>query len=209
MSGASEALKRYRQAEAAVREEVGRLLAPAGLAVRGLRPEGGGGWRLWVIPAGAPAPRAGAGEGAVGMEPPAEAGGAGSPTAGAAPLARRDGETLAELVSRADGRLRVGRGEGPGGIRAVPATAEARVEWLAGTLVGDTLLALRHAGEPEDAEAALRHLYRQLGRFRGESERLGGSGDPAPFLAALGRWAPAGFPGGAEFLDGAEAAAHA
>lgn len=209
MSRASEVLEQLRRAEAAAREEIERLLAPAGLAVSEIRAEGDG-WRLRVAPQGPAVP---GGVGSTGLEaapaasalPPAPA----PLTCGVERLVREPGETLMALVSRAGDRLRVSRGEGRGGVCVAPATDAERVEWLAGTLVGDTILALRHLGEPEDGERALQELHRQLGLFLHESRRLVRSEDPAPFLAAVDRWTPAGFPRGRAFLVAGEGVAHA
>lgn len=214
MSRASEVLGELRRAEAAAREEVERLLAPAGLAVSEIRPDGDG-WRLRVVPLDADvwtAPR-GAGR----EEDPATSVAAADAshrvptprTRGVEPLVRQSGETLMVLVSRAGDRLRVSRGEGPGGVCVAPATDAERVEWLAGTLVGDTVLALRHLGEPEDGERAMEELHRQLGLFLRESRRLVRSEDPGPFLDPVDRWMPAGFPRGRAFLARGEGVAHA
>jgi hypothetical protein len=113
------------------------------------------------------------------------------------------------LVSRAGGRLPVARGQDAGGVCVAPATDAERVGWLAGTLVGDTILGLRHLGEPEDGERALQELHRQLGLFLRESRRLGRREDPAPFLEAVDRWTPPGFPRGQAFLARGEGVAHA
>lgn len=209
MSRASEVLEQLRRAEAAAREEIGRLLAPAGLAVSEVRAEGDG-WWLRIAPR---SPEVPGGPGGAGLEaaPPASA----RPpapvplTRGVEPLVRQPGETLIALVSRAGDRLRVSRGEGRGGVCVSPATDAERVEWLAGTLVGDTILALRHLGEPEDGDRALHELHRQLGLFLHQSRRLVRSEDPAPFLAAVERWTPAGFPRGRAFLAAGEGVAHA
>jgi hypothetical protein len=194
MSRASEVLEQLRHAEAAAREEIGRLLAPAGLVVGEARVEGDG-WRLLVVPLRSELRD---GQGSAAVEPLARAAAPGpAPLArGAEPLVRRPGETLIGLVSRAGDQLRVSRGEGQGGIRVAAATNAERVEWLAGTLVGDTILALRHLGEAEDGERAFPELQRQVGLFQDESRRLGQSDDPAPFMAAVARWTPAGLPRG-------------
>lgn len=209
MSRASEVLEQLRRAEAAAREEIGRLLAPAGLVVSEVWAEGDG-WQLRVAPR---EPEVPGGPGRVGLEaaPPASAHPqAPAPlTRGVEPLVRRPGETLMVVVSRAGDRLRVSRGEGQGGVCVAPATDAERVEWLAGTLVGDTILALRHLGEPEDGDRALQELHRQLGTFLRESRRLVGSQDPAPFLEAVDRWTPARFPRGRAFLARGEEVAHA
>ena len=113
------------------------------------------------------------------------------------------------LVSRAGDRLPVARGQGAGGVCVAPATEAERVGWLAGTLVGDTILGLRHLGEPEDGERAIQELHRQLGLFLRESRRLVRREDPAPFLEAVDRWTPAGFPRGQAFLARGEGVAHA
>ena len=113
------------------------------------------------------------------------------------------------LVSRAGDQLRVSRGEGPGGLRVAPATDAERVQWLGGTLVGDTLLALRHLGEAEDGDRAIQELVRQLELFRAESRRLVRTEEPAPFLEALDRWTPAAFPRGRAFLSRAAEVARA
>ncbi len=204
MSRASEALEQFRRAEAAAREEIERLLAPAGLAVSEVRVEGDG-WRLRVAPQGPEVPG-----GPADAERKAASPASTRPPAPApAPLVREPGETLMAAVSRAGDRLRVSRGEGPGGVRVAPAADAERVEWLAGTLVGDTILALRHLSEPEDGERALQELHRQLGLFLHESRRLVRREDSAPFLTAIDRWTPAGFPRGRAFLARGEEVAHA
>lgn len=214
MSRASEVLGELRRAEAAAREEVERLLAPAGLTVSEIRPDGDG-WRLRVVPGDAGARSVPGGAGREGAQPVAavdDSVGARVPaphTRGVEPLVRQPGETLMALVSRAGDRVRVARGAGPGGLCVAPASDAERVEWLAGTLVGDTVLALRHLGEPEDGERALEELHRQLGLFLRESRRLIRSEDPGPFLDAVDRWMPAGFPRGRAFLARGEGVAHA
>ena len=216
MSRASEVLQQLRRAEAAAREEVERLLAPAGLAVSEIRPDGDG-WSLrvvsrdadvWSAPSGAgpdgtSAQSLAASDASAGSRVPAPR------PRGVEPLVRQPGETLMALVTRAGDRLRVSRGEGPGGVCVAPTTDAERVEWLAGTLVGDTVLALRHLGEPEDGGRALEELHRQLGLFLRESRRLIRSEDPRPFLDAIDRWMPAGFPRGQAFLAHGEGVAHA
>lgn len=213
MSRASEVLEQLRRAEAAAREEVERLLAPAGLVVSEIRSDGEG-WRLRVVPRGAEvrggagreedsAPSVGTADSSARVRPAAPL------TRGVEPLVRQPSETLMALVTRAGDRLRVSGGEGPGGVCVAPATDAERVEWLAGTLVGDTVLALRHLGEPEDGERALEELHRQLGLFLRESRRLIRSEDPRPFLDAIDRWMPAGFPRGPAFLARGEGVAHA
>jgi hypothetical protein len=202
MNQVSEVLVALRRAEAAARDELERLLAPAGLGVAEIRADGEG-WRLQVVPRNAarevvpPAPAA----------PATHAGARARRTAD--PLVRQPGETLIALVSRAGDGLRAGRGDGPGGVRAPAATDAQRVQWLGGTLVGDTLLALRHLGEPEEGERALQELVRQLDLFRRESRRLVRGEDPAPFLEALERWTPPGFPRGRAFLARSEEVARA
>jgi hypothetical protein len=214
MSRASEVLGELRRAEAAAREEVGRLLAPAGLAVSEIRPDGDG-WRLRVVPLDS---EVGSAPGAAGREKyPAQSVAASDASArvpapltrGVEPLVRQPGETLMALVSRAGDRLRVSRGEGPGGVCVAPATDAERVEWLAGTLVGDTVLALRHLGEREDGDRAMEELHRQLGLFLRESRRLIRREDPGPFLEAVDRWMPPDFPRGRAFLARGEGVAHA
>lgn len=216
MSRASEVLEQLRRAEAAAREEVERLLAPAGLVVSEIRPDGDG-WSLrvvsrdadvWSVPSGAgpdgtSAQSLAASVASAGSRVPAPR------TRGMEPLVRQPGETLMALVTRGGDRPRVSRAEGPGGVCAAPATDAERVEWLAGTLVGDTVLALRHLGEPEDGERALEELHRQLELFLRESRRLIRSEDPGPFLDAIDRWMPAGFPRGQAFLAHGEGVAHA
>lgn len=214
MSRASEVLEALRRAEAAARKEVARLLAPAGLAVSEIRPDGDG-WRLRVVPGDAGVRSVPGGAGREGAQPVVAADdstGVRVPaphTRGVEPLVRQPGEMLMALVSRSGDRLRVSRGEGPGGVCAAPATDAERVEWLAGTLVGDTVLVLRHLGEPEDGERALEELHRQLELFLRESRRLIRSEDPGPFLEAVDRWMPAGFPRGRAFLAREEGVAHA
>lgn len=213
MSRASEVLEELRRAEAAAREELERLLAPAGLAVSDIRPDGDG-WRLRVAPRN-PVLRSAAGGGDA-VRPRASHGDSAAPppvppalSRRPPPLARQSGETLMALVSRTGDRLPVSRGQGPGGVCVAPATDAERVVWLAGTLVGDTVLGLRHLGEPEDGERALQELHRQLGVFLRESRRLVRSEDPVPFLEAVDRWTPAGFPRGQAFLARGEGVAHA
>jgi hypothetical protein len=201
MNRASEVLEELRRAEAAACEELERLLAPAGLAVGEVRADGDG-WRLRLFPRQADAH---VDPSAAPTQPPD-----GEPRSrGVEPLARRPGETLMALVSRSGDRLRVSRGDGSGGLRVAPASDVERVRWLGGTLVGDTLLALRHLGEPEDGDRALQELARQLDLFRAESRRLIRSEDAAPFLEALDRWTPAAFPRGRAFLARAEEVARA
>ena len=220
MSRASEVLEQLRHAETAAREEVERLLAPAGLAVSEIRSDGDG-WRLRVVPREADARSAPGGAGRDADPAPVAAAesrrrgpapltrGVEPLTRGVEPLVRQPGETLMALVSRAGDRLRASRADGPGGVCVAPATDAERVEWLAGTLVGDTVLALRHLGEPEDGEKAVQELLRQLGLFLRESRRLIRSEDPGPFLDAIDRWTPAGFPRGRAFLAAGEGVVHA
>ncbi|HEX8243443.1 MAG TPA: hypothetical protein VF541_08110 [Longimicrobium sp.] len=203
MNRASEVLEKLRRAEAAACEELERLLAPAGLAVGEIRADGDG-WRLRLLPRHAHAHAAPTAAAALAQPPDGE-----SRSRGVEPLARRPGETLMALVSRAGDRLRVSRGDGPGGLRVTPASDVERVRWLGGTLVGDTLLALRHLGEPEDGDRALQELVRQLDLFRAESRRLIRSEDAAPFLEALDRWTPAACPRGRAVLARAEEVARA
>lgn len=204
MSRAREVLDEYRRVDAAAREEVGRLLAPAGLEVTEMVRDGEG-WRLRLVDAvvaghvsSSPVPS---------VVPVVRA--AARSTGAAEALVREGGESLMSLVSRAGNRLRVSETEGPGGLRAAAAGAVERIAWLGGTLVGDTVLALRHLGRPEDGDDVVGELHRQLRLFRQESERLLGTDDPAPFLAAVDRWMPPAFPRGAVFLARAEEVAHA
>lgn len=204
MSRAREVLEEYRRADAAARQEVDRLLAPAGLVVTELARDGDG-WRLRVaagaggaVPATPSVPAA---------EPQVQAGE--RVTSGAEPLVRAPGESLLALAARGGDRLRITRAGGEGGLQVPPAAAEDRVGWLAGTLVGDTVLARRHLGEPEEGEAVVAELHRQLRLFTQESTRLIGTGEPGPFLRAVDRWMPSGFPRGAAFLTGSEDVAHA
>lgn len=205
MSRATEVLEALVRAEAAAREELERLLAPAGLRVGEVLREGDG-WRVLLRNGarsrgreGDAAPTPGRAEGVLGLSaaetrPP-------PPTHDARALVRREGETLAALVDRAGERLRVCPGDGPGGI-ALPAPAPGeRLAWLAGTLVGDTVLALRERGEPEDGESAHAQLPRQLALFREESVRVSGSADTGPFREALSRWSAAGFLLGEGVMD--------
>ena len=213
MNRASEVLEQLRRAEAAAREELERLLVPAGLAVTDMHADGDG-WRLRVAPRDSVVrSAAGRGEG-VGPEAslrdsPAMPSASRPLPRSAPPLVRQPGETLMALVSRAGDRLPVACGQGAGGVCVAPATDAERVGWLAGTLVGDTILGLRHLGEPEDGEQALQELHRQLGLFLRESRRLVRREDPAPFLEAVDRWMPAGFPRGQAFLARGEEVAHA
>jgi hypothetical protein len=204
MSRAREVLEEYRRADAAARQEVDRLLAPAGLVVTELARDGEG-WRLRLVP--------GAG-GAVPATPPVPAAehrvqGEERVTSGVEPLVRAPGESLLALAARGGDRLRITRAGGEGGLRVPPAAAEDRIGWLAGTLVGDTVLALRHLGEPEEGEAVVAELHRQFRLFTQESTRLIGAGEPGPFLQAVDRWMPSGFPRGAAFLSRGEDVAHA
>jgi hypothetical protein len=131
-------------------------------------------------------------------------------TVGAAALQRAPGETLMALVARASTALRVRGAGAAGGIRIAAPNPAVQVEWLAGTLVGDAILALRHVGAPEDGDEAVADLHRQLRVFRGECRRLLGHDDDAPFLVALASWTPAGFPRGPAFLArGGEVVDHA
>jgi hypothetical protein len=52
-------------------------------------------------------------------------------------------------------------------------------------------------------------LHRQLRLFTQESTRLIGAGEPGPFLQAVDRWMPSGFPRDAAFLSRGEDVAHA
>jgi hypothetical protein len=203
MSRAREVLEEYRRVDAAARQEVDRLLAPAGLIVTDLARDGDG-WRLHVAPRAAAAVTAApvpAAEQPVSAEERV--------TSGAEPLVRAPGESLLALAARGGDRLRITRAGGEGGLQVAPAAAQERIGWLAGTLVGDTVLALRHLGEPEEGEAVIVELHRQLRLFRQESTRLIGTGEPGPFLEAVDRWMPAGFPRGAAFLSRGEDVAHA
>lgn len=204
MSRAREVLEDYRRADEAARQEVDRLLAPAGLVVTELARDGDG-WRLRVA--------AGAG-GAVPSTPPVPAAehrvqGEERVTSGVEPLVRAPGESLLALAARGGDRLRIPRAGGEGGLRVAPAAPEERIGWLAGTLVGDTVLALRHLGKAEEGEAVVAELHRQLRLFTQESTRLIGAGEPGPFLQAVDRWMPSGFPRGAAFLSRDEDVAHA
>jgi hypothetical protein len=199
MSRAMELLEECRRVEAEARAEIGRLLAPASLVVTALAPEPGG-WTLRLAPlaedgaagrAAAPVTRPLAGQGAAVSE--------------IAPRVRAPGETLVDVVGGVVNRLHVNDGVGRGGLRTPVLPTERRIAALAGTLVGDTVLALRHLGDPEEGEAVVVELHRQLRRFEAESTRLQGHGDPEPFLSAVDRWMPAGFPRGSDFLSfGAE-----
>lgn len=207
MNRTSEVLEQLRRAEAAAREEVERLLEPAGLAVIEIHSDGDG-WRLRVARRD-PMVRSAAG-GSDAARPRALRSPVALPTERrAASLVRQPGETLMALVSRAGVRLPVLHAQGRGGVCVAPATDRERVVWLAGTLVGDTVLGLRHLGEPEDGERALQELHRQLGVFLRESRRLVRSDDPGPFLEAVDRWTPAGFPRGQAFLARGKGVAHA
>jgi hypothetical protein len=203
MSRASEVLDEYWRAGVVARAEMERLLSAAGLVVTELVPDGDG-WRLRLAQS-APGvvPRE-----AAPVATDARAGG--RSTLSVAPLVRRPGETLMELVGRADGRFRIRRAAtGAGGIGEGEVQAQERICWLGGTLVGDTMLALRHLGEPEDGEDVVVELRRQFGLFEQESVRLVGTSDSAPFLAAIDRWMPPAFPRGDAFLAGVEGSTHA
>jgi len=203
MSRARELLEECRRAETAAREEIGRLLTPAGLLVTGLVAEPGG-WTLRLAP-----PAGGAAAGSAVAATRARPAGSGAASGEIVPRVRAPGETLLGVAGRADDRLRVSGGVGKGGLRAPALSAQERIAALGGTLVGDTVLALRHLGDPEEGEAVVTELHRQLRRFREESTRLLGHGDPAPFLVAMDRWMPAAFPRGSDFLSRAEEVADA
>jgi len=201
-----QALDDLARAQAEVARELSRLLAPAGLVVRDAAAAGSG-WRLYVEAADAP-PETGR------VRPETSSGAAPRPranrTAGVAALQRAPGETLMALVARAGEELRVGGASAGGGIRIAAPEPEVHAQWLAGTLVGDVILALRYLGEPEDGDRAVVELHRQLRVFRQESRRLLGRDDDAPFLVALESWTPAGFPRGPAFLArGGEVVYHA
>ena len=205
MSRVRELLEDARRADAAAREEVGRLLAPAGLSVTELASDGDG-WRRRIAVAGggvvglAPRPPAAAGTQPTRQEPL---------TQGVEPLVRGDGESLLALAARGGDRLRITRGDGEGGLRMPAAAPQERIAWLGGTLVGDTVLARRHLGQPEEGDAVVAELHRQLRLFGQESTRLIGAGEPGPFLEAVHRWMPPGFPRGGAFLALGEVVADA
>lgn len=196
MSRIRELLDESRRADAAARAEVERLLAPADLVVTELARDGDG-WRLRISVAEG---------GAVDVVPrPATAAvprlaRAEPVTRGVEPLVRVSGESLLALAARGGVRLRITRGGGEGGLRMPPAAPEERIAWLGATLVGDTVLARRHLGEAEEGDAVVAELHRQLRLFGQESRRLIESGDPGPFLQAVDRWMPSGFPRGDAFL---------
>lgn len=217
MSRADEVMAAYARAEGAAREALERLLAPAGLRVSRIRSDGAG-WRLRVVPVveadhgarvdggqsgshGGPADATARVEGGAGEF-------VGSGLAEREPAVRREGETLMALTARARGGMRVSTG-GPGGLRPPTATDADRVRWLGVTLVGDTLLALRHLGRPEDGPEALVALHEQLELFRRESAGGGRKGGTEVFLDALDRWTAPGFPRGAAFLAARVEGAHA
>jgi hypothetical protein len=195
------ALIEYRRALAALHGEMDLLLAPAGLRVDAVQPEGAG-WVLRVSGNDAEAPAGGAGAGSasgvtgavdrtVGIARAVRAAGA---------LSRAGDETLMEMLGRAGAHLTLGRLRGEGGLRAAAPDGSERLAWLAATLVGDTVLAVRHGGGAEDGDGVMEELQRQLAVFRRESRRVSGAEDSAPFLAAVDAWMPAGFPRGTAFL---------
>ncbi|MBB4635994.1 hypothetical protein [Longimicrobium terrae] len=217
MSQVNEALAAYARAEGAAREALERLLAPAGLRVSRIRRDGAG-WRLRVVPAvdadhGARVDgrQSSSHGGPVHPDPRAEGGSGervGRGMAEREPVVRREGETLMALTARAGEGMRVAAG-GAGGLSVPAATDAERVRWLGATLVGDTLLALRHLGRPESGPEALVALNGQLELFRRESARGGHAFEPSPFLEALDRWAGPEFKRGVEFLTLSAEDAHA
>lgn len=194
----TDALETYRRAEAGVRTALDRILSVEGLHVTAISPEGEG-WRLhvtrWVA---APVPvRAEPSTGRAEAKAPYRD----HPVRSAAALRRAPGETLTALTGRAGDGLRIATSSArPGGIPSEPLSDEQRIRWLGATLVGDTILGLRHLGEPEDGPGARQELGRQYRVFLAESRRLGNE-DPAPFLDAIDKWTPVGFPRGGAFLS--------
>jgi hypothetical protein len=183
MSRERNALDAYRSAGLTAREQLDRLLAPAGVSVAELFPDGDG-WRLRLVPQ------------SVSMEPPDSVvgmpghTGRRSITAGVAPLLRNPGESLFAMAQRGAGTLRVSRDDGPGGLCVAVLDQAERIRLLAGTLVGDTVLALRHLGEDAEGPGAAVELEHQYRLFVAESRRLGPPEDPALFASALERWVP-------------------
>lgn len=217
MSQVNEAMAAYARAEGAAREALERLLAPAGLRIARIRSDGAG-WRLRVVPvaeadhgARVDGRESRSHGGPVHADPRAEGGSGervGRGVAEREPVVRREGETLMALTARAGEGLRVAGG-GAGGLRVPAATDAERVRWLAATLVGDTLLALRHLGRPEDGPEVLVALHAQLELFRRESARVGHALEPSPFHEALDRWLGPEFKRGVEFLTLSAEDAHA
>lgn len=209
MSLERDVLDAYRNAEVVAREQLDRLLAPAGVSVVEVLPDGDG-WRLRLVPVAAAStqqiPGSAAATRSGGMAVHSRSP---SLTAGVAPLVRGAGESLFALAQRGAGRLRVDRDDGPGGVCAAALDDVERVRLLAGTLVGDTVLALRHLGEEEEAPGAAVELERQFHLLIAESRRLGLTEDPAPFAAALDRWTPGLSPGDLPWLRVAMEATHA
>jgi hypothetical protein len=195
------ALIEYRRALSALHGELDLLLAPAGLRVDAVQPEGAG-WVLRVsgTETGAAVSGAGAGSATRVSSVADAASGIARAAREAVALTRAGNETLMEMLGRAGAHLAVGRLRGEGGLRATAPEGDERLAWLAATLVGDTVLAVRHVGGPEDGAEVMEELQRQLAVFGRESRRVSGAEDPAPFLAAVDSWMPAGFPRGAAFL---------
>lgn len=184
MIGESEVLQTYRRAGSEARALLDRLLAPAGVAVTRVVPEGDG-WTVHVVPR---APVTDVVQSSPGDRPRSAPGR--PSTHGVEPLVRREGESLFALASRGGGELRVREDRGPGGICVPPLDAAERIRLLAGTLVGDTILALRHLGDAEDGPAAREEMDRQFTLFVEESARLGVVVDPVVFASAVEQWAP-------------------
>lgn len=198
MSSMTDALETYRRAEAGVRAALDRILSAEGLHVTAISAEGEG-WRLhvtgWVA-----APVSVRAEPSTGPAEP-KAPNRDHPARSATALRRAPGETLMALTGRASDGLRIATSSAsPGSMRSGPVSDEQRIRWLGATLVGDTILGLRHLGEPEDGPGARQELGRQYRVFLAEGRRLGNA-DPAPFLDAIDQWTPAGFPRGVAFLS--------
>lgn len=196
-----------RRATERVRGELDRLIAPAGLRVETVHTDGSG-WMVRLLDVsghsrGEPVPVADH----VDVGPPRERAPAPrrTPWNGGAALMRSGSESLTKMLARAGSELRLRRMSGEGGLRASAPTEAERLTWLAWTLVGDTVLALRHLGHPEDGPRAEAELCQQFEVFLRESDRAG-AGDTRPFLDALDAWTPPPFPRGPAFLRLVEAA---
>lgn len=200
MSRVTELLQDLERIEAEIRSELSAALAPLGLRVRGIQSDGVG-YLLQVDPLEVQPPGARERDRVSALAAPVSEAARGERAATAStkaeprtfpPRMERIGdETLAALVARAP---RNPAAEGPPGIRTPPVNPERSVELLAGTLVGDTVLALTHLGEQNDAGRSASELGQQLVLFRSESKRLVGHADDTLFARAVERWAPAGFP---------------
>lgn len=207
MSRVRELLRQRDDLDVTLCAELDTLLAPAGLRVRLVESDGIG-YTIKADPvnqngAGVHAGPTSSGEMVAPEGRPRNTLGTPSPLPQA--LERAGDETLASLLQR----VRPGPAEGPGGIRTSAVASAVALNLLAGTLVGDTMLALTHLGQQADAAVAMEALGRQLEVFRAESGRLGAGDDLAPFLRALELWAPARVPRGEAFLNTVAGGVHA